>query len=60
MSDQPEPFLSVVQAAVFLGITKFFLYKHIGDVPHYKIGSKLAFRASELSAWAEARRVATS
>jgi excisionase family DNA binding protein len=57
MSDTLERFLNVNEAAAFLSITKYFLYKHIGEVPHYKIGSKLAFKASELSAWMATRRV---
>lgn len=57
MSDTPERFLNVNDAAAFLSITKYFLYKHVKEVPHYRIGSKLAFKASELSAWAETRRV---
>jgi excisionase family DNA binding protein len=57
MTDQPEPFLTVVQAASFLGVSKFFLNKWIERIPHYRIGSRLAFRASELATFAEARRV---
>jgi excisionase family DNA binding protein len=57
MSDQPEKFLNVNEAAAFLAVSRFFLYKWIDDVPHFKIGSRLAFRASELSSWAEGRRV---
>jgi excisionase family DNA binding protein len=57
MSDSPERFFNVNEAAAFLSVSKHFLYKWIDQVPHYRIGSKLAFRASELSAWAETRRV---
>ncbi|MGA2765230.1 MAG: helix-turn-helix domain-containing protein [Spirochaetia bacterium] len=56
MTDQPEPFLTVVQAASFLAVSKFFLYKWIDRIPHYRAGAKLAFRASELSAWMESNR----
>jgi excisionase family DNA binding protein len=55
--DSAERFVNVKEAAEFLSITKFFLYKHIDAIPHYKIGAKLAFRVSELAAWTEVRRV---
>jgi excisionase family DNA binding protein len=52
MSDpQIERFLNATEAANFLGITKSFLYKWSHQVPHYRIGSRLAFKASELSEW---------
>ena len=57
MTDAAERFLNVNQAAEFLAVSKYFLYKYVTEIPHYKIGSKLAFRVSELSAWAETRRV---
>jgi excisionase family DNA binding protein len=57
MPDAAERFLDVNEAAAFLSVSKYFLYKYVSEIPHYKIGSKLAFRTSELAAWAETRRV---
>ncbi len=57
----PEKFLSLREAAEFLSVSPGFIYKWRRSIPCLKVGGsksgKLLFLASELSAWAEARRV---
>ncbi len=56
-----EPYLNLRQAAAFLAVSPGFIYKWRSSIPCVKVGGeksgRLLFRASELSAWAESRRV---
>ena len=56
-----QKFLSVEEAAQFLGLKKSTLYKkaHRRELPHYKVGKLLRFKEAELIEWIEATRVAT-
>lgn len=56
-------FLTVVQAAAYLGIKTSYLRKlcHLRKVPHFKPNNgKLLFDSIELEAYVRAGRVATS
>jgi len=59
-----ERFLGVRDAACFLAVSRAFLYKYSKVIPHVRVGGpksgKLLYKASELSAWAESRRVVPS
>lgn len=61
--EQPiEPFLSTKEVADLLGRTarSVTALAAQGEIPHYRHGKLLRFRASELEAWAQARRVRAS
>lgn len=53
-------FLSVNEAAAFLGFSKLYLYQlvHRKEVPHYKPnGGRILFDISELDAWVRGGKV---
>jgi excisionase family DNA binding protein len=53
-----EQFVSIQEAARFLGVPKSYVYEKVrlGRLPSYKLGGLRRFRLSELAAWMEARR----
>lgn len=55
-----EPMIPVAEAARILGVAQTTLYDWVraGKVPHYKLGERVRFRASELDEWVTSRRVA--
>jgi predicted DNA-binding transcriptional regulator AlpA len=55
-----EPFVGIEEAAAFLGVTKRWLYnKQVAlRIPRAKIAGRCRYRLSELSAWADAQRIA--
>lgn len=55
--------LTSEEASRYMGISKSYLYKLTmrGDIPHYKPTGKMCyFNRSELEAWLQQNRVATS
>ncbi len=52
--------LTAQEAADFLDLSihTVRLYTSIGKLPHYKLGSKVRFKESDLVEWLESRRVA--
>jgi hypothetical protein len=51
-----SPWLDTRGAATHLGWPVERIYKHVGEVPHYRHGARLAFRADELDAFMERHR----
>lgn len=55
-----EPLLDVAQAAAFLGVPRSWIYARVEspecDVPFFRVGRYLKFRASELRAYLESNR----
>ena len=60
-SEEKDALLDVAQAAAFLGVPRSWIYARVEsreacDLPHYKVGRYLRFRASELNAYLERNR----
>lgn len=53
-------FLTVDEATKFLRLSKSRIYKLVcyKEIPHFKYGRKLCFKAEDLEAWRNARLVA--
>ena len=55
-----EPLLDVTEASKVLGVPKSWVYARVEspdcDVPHFRVGRYLKFRASELNAYLEQNR----
>ena len=55
-----EPLLDVTAAAALLGVPRSWIYAKVEsadcDVPHFRVGRYLKFRASELIAYLERNR----
>ena len=55
-----EPLLDVAEAAALLGVPRSWVYARVEssdcDVPHFKVGRYLRFRASELNDYLERNR----
>lgn len=51
--EQPERWLSVVEIAEHLGISKETVYRWIekGKIPTHKVGKQWKFKASEVDKW---------
>lgn len=45
---QPQPLLSVREAAELLGVSMNFIYRHAKELPLYRVGIKLKFAEEEL------------
>ena len=58
--DKPEPYIGIDRAAEVTGLAKATIYTKIGEIPHYKLGSALRFRESELIAFIGAHKVKTT
>ena len=60
MSDACEPLLDVAAAAQILGVPNSWIYARVEspncDVPHFRVGRYLRFRASELTTYVEKNR----
>ena len=56
---KPENKLNIKQAAIYLGISTHTLRKLCYDrkIPFYKPFKSLEFRASDLDAWVESKRI---
>ena len=50
-------YLNKKQACRYLSISLSFLEKLMPEIPHFKLGKKVLFRKTELSAWMEQYRV---
>ena len=55
-----DALLDVAQAAAFLGVPRSWIYSRVEasecDLPHFRVGRYLKFRASELFAYLEKNR----
>ena len=56
-----EPAIDITAAADILGVPKSWIYARVErkdgcDLPHYRFGRYVRFRASELEAWMRANR----
>ena len=60
-SEQPEKFLNVEEAAIYLKISKSHLYKLTMNrrIPYYKPSKIILFKKSELDDWIKRFRVQT-
>jgi excisionase family DNA binding protein len=44
------------EASVYLGLSVSNVEKRLGELPHFRVGSKVMFRKSELDRWMEKNR----
>jgi excisionase family DNA binding protein len=53
MEERPERWLSVLEIAEHLGISKETVYRWLekGKIPSHKVGKQWKFRASEVDEW---------
>ncbi len=51
-----EVLLSVEGLAEYLGVEKKWVYAHIKEIPHSKVGKFHRFRKRDVDRWLEARR----
>ena len=55
-----DALLDIAQAAAFLGVPRSWIYSRVEssecDLPHFRVGRYLRFRASELEGYLEANR----
>ena len=55
-----DALLDIAQAAAFLGVPRSWIYSRVEssecDLPYFKVGRYLRFRASELQGYLEANR----
>jgi excisionase family DNA binding protein len=51
-----DRYISKPEASAYLGISVSNIEKHLGEIPHYRLGSKVLFRKSELDRWMQAHR----
>ncbi len=49
--------LTIDQAAELIGFGKDYIYKHIREIPHYKVDQRLRFSDEKLLAWMESKAV---
>lgn len=51
MSNRPDEWLTVEEAAAYTRCSTSYIYKKKGEIPHKKNGRNLLFTKSGLSAW---------
>jgi len=49
--------LTIEQAADLIGFSKEFIYRHIHEIPHYKVDYRLRFSDEKILAWMESKAV---
>jgi len=49
--------LTIEQAAELIGFSKEFIYRHIREIPHYKVDYRLRFSDEKILAWMETKAV---
>lgn len=47
--------LTIDEAAKRLKFSKAFIYRHIREIPHYKVDERLRFSEEKLLAWLESK-----
>ena len=47
--------LTIDQAAELIKFSKDYIYKHIDEIPHYKVDQRLRFSDEKLLAWLESK-----
>ena len=60
--DADDPYLTPDQLALYLGVTKQWVYErvHLGELPYIKVGRFLRFRKSVIDKWLESISVPAS
>lgn len=53
MNLQSEPLLTVRQLAGLFNMTPSFIYDHLKEIPHVRLGRAVRFRLSHVEAWLE-------
>lgn len=53
----PEPFVTSAEVSQFLSKKLSWIYDHMHEIPHHKIGNHYRFRLTEIAAWVEGRGV---
>jgi excisionase family DNA binding protein len=51
-----DGYLSIRDAASYLGLSRRFLDSRLGEIPHYRPGAKKLFKRSDLDWWMEQYR----
>lgn len=51
-----DKIFTVATLAEYLGMEKDWVYSHIKEIPHHKVGRFPRFRKREIDKWLEARR----
>jgi excisionase family DNA binding protein len=46
-----DRYLSMPETMAYIGLSERTIRKHLPEIPHFRVGSKLLFRKSELDAW---------
>jgi excisionase family DNA binding protein len=46
-----DRYLSLSESSAYLGLSVRTIRKFLPEIPHFKVGSKLLFKRSELDAW---------
>jgi len=53
-----ETLWSVPEAARHLGVSRSFVYRHLEEIPHIRVGDRTTrFRPADLDAWLSTRQV---
>lgn len=55
--NEPDAYLSKRDAAKYLTLSRSNLESRLSEIPHYRIGSRLLFRRSELDCYVRKHRV---
>lgn len=55
-----DALLTTKELARLLNVPVSWVYDNVGQLPAFRIGKSLRFRASEVDAWLESRRERTS
>jgi excisionase family DNA binding protein len=56
---QSDRYMSKAEAAGYLGLSISNVEKKLESIPHFRVGTKILFKKSELDKWMERHREAT-
>ena len=54
---ETDRYMDLKEAAQYLPLSKRTIWEHLKTIPHFRYGSKVIFRKSELDQWMETFRV---
>ena len=53
---QPDPLMTTAGTAAYLNVPARWIYNHLDELPHLRLGRGLRFRRRELDRWLDAHR----